>query len=446
MISGIHFHPELKKAFEELGFLELTDIQKKAIPLIQQGKDVIGQSMTGSGKTAAFGFPMLEKVTHNSGLQALILVPTRELCEQVMTEMRKFAKHKRMNIIAVYGGVSINPQIHDLRRADIVVATPGRMLDHAERGTIQFGKVKILVLDEADKMFEMGFIDDVKRIISQIPKDRQTLLFSATISHDVHEIVKHYMKNPEKIKVQEYIEKTKLVQHYYAVNSRDKFSLLAHILKHQAPGLTMIFCATRNRVDIVSKNLYKQGVQAQGLHGGLSQNRRKQTIDMFHSNKIDVLVASDVAARGLDIKNVKHIINYDIPKNSKDYIHRIGRTARAGEEGKVVSLLSEQDHDNFRSVLEDRSLVIEQIKLPEFERIPFVASAREPGRSFGSRGPRQGGRPFHSRGSYSGSRSSHSREGYGQSSSGERKSYGSRDGSSSQSGERREGPQHRRFR
>ena len=192
----INLQPELQKAFDEMGFTEMTDIQIKAIPLIQQGRDVIGQSQTGSGKTAAFGFPLLEKMIHNSGLQALILVPTRELCEQVTTEMRKFAKHKRMNIIAVYGGVSINPQIHDLRHADIVVATPGRMLDHLQRGTIHLNKIKFLVLDEADKMFEMGFIDDVKKIVSQTSKERQTMLFSATISSQVMEIVKNYMKNP----------------------------------------------------------------------------------------------------------------------------------------------------------------------------------------------------------------------------------------------------------
>ena len=336
MTTGIHLQPELAKAFEEMGFLEYTEIQEKTIPLIQQGRDVIGQSFTGSGKTAAFGFPILEKTIHNNGLQVLILVPTRELCEQVCSEMRKFAKYKKMNITAVYGGVSINPQIYELRHADIVVATPGRMLDHLQRGTAQLNKVKVLVLDEADKMFEMGFIEDVKKIISQIPKERQTLIFSATIHHQVQEIVKNYMRNPEKVKVQSYVDKGKMLQYFYSVNSRDKFSLLVHILKHESSGLTIIFCATRRRVDVLSKNLYKQEIQAQSLHGGLSQNRRKQAIDMFHNKKIDILVASDVAARGLDIKNVSYIINYDIPKTSKEYIHRIGRTARAGKEGNII--------------------------------------------------------------------------------------------------------------
>ena len=307
--------------------------------------------------------------------------------------MRKFAKHKKMFISAVYGGVSINPQINSLGHANIVVATPGRMLDHLERGTAKLSNVRILVLDEADKMFEMGFIEDVKKIISQIPKERQTLLFSATISQQVQDIVRHYMKNPEKIKVQSYVEKEKLAQYFYSVNSRDKFSLLVHVLKHEPAGLTIIFCATRNRVDALSKNLYKQGIEAQKLHGGLSQNRRKQAIDMFHGSKVDILVASDVAARGLDIKNVSYIINYDIPKTSKEYIHRIGRTARAGKEGKVISLLSEQDHENFRNVLEDRSLIVEQLKLPEFQRVAFLASQRK---DFG-RGSYSGhgGKPYH---------------------------------------------------
>ncbi len=382
-LSILNLQPELKKAFEELGFLVLTDIQRKTIPLILEGKDVIGQSQTGSGKTAAFGFPLLNKLTQGKGIQALILVPTRELCEQVTTEMKKFSKYKKMNITPVYGGVSINPQITSLIHADIVVATPGRMLDHINRNTVKLNNVTILVLDEADKMFEMGFVDDVKKIISYTPKNRQTLLFSATISQQVHDIVVHYMKNPEKIKVQSYVDQGKMIQHFYSVNARDKFSLLVHILKHQAKGLTIIFCATRSRVDVLSKNLYKQGIQSQRLHGGLSQNRRKQSIEMFHNNKADILVASDVAARGLDIKNVAHIINYDIPKTSKDYIHRIGRTARAGKEGKVISLLSEQDHDNFRSVQADRSLIIEPLKLPEFQRIPFYAQSRE--RRFGAK-------------------------------------------------------------
>ncbi|MBI2656854.1 DEAD/DEAH box helicase [Candidatus Woesearchaeota archaeon] len=419
MISGIHLQPELKKAFLELGFEEMTDIQKKSIPLIQEGKDVIGQSQTGSGKTAAFGFPMLEKVQYNHGIQSLVLVPTRELCEQLTSELRKFSKYKRTNITAIYGGVSISPQFGYLRHADIVVGTPGRILDHLQRGTINLSKVSILVLDEADKMFEMGFIDDVKRIISQVPRERQTLLFSATISHQVHDIVQNYMKNPAKIKVQSYVEQEKMVQYFYNVNSRDKFSFLVHILKHESPKLAIIFCATRRRVDVVGTNLNKNGVRCLILHGGLSQNMRKKSIEMFHKNEAKVLVASDVAARGLDIKNVSHIINYDTPKTSKEYIHRIGRTARAGKEGKVISLISEPDHDNFRNVLGDRSIVVQQLQLPQFQRVPFAASIREyrPRPYGGQRTRYSGHKPYGYRESqqerkpYSTQRDSHSEDG-----------------------------------
>ncbi|MBI3035574.1 DEAD/DEAH box helicase [Candidatus Woesearchaeota archaeon] len=446
MTSGVHLQPELARAFQEMGFLEYTDIQKKSIPLIQEGKDVIGQSQTGSGKTAAFGFPTLEKVSHNHGIQSLVLVPTRELCEQVASEFRKFSKYKKTNITSVYGGVSINPQFAELRHADIVVGTPGRILDHLQRGTINLSRVKVLILDEADKMFEMGFVEDVKRIISQVPRERQTLLFSATISHQVHDIVQNYMKNPSKIKLQPYVEQEKMAQYFYNVDSRDKFSLLTHILKHETPKLAIIFCATRKRVDVVGTNLNRNGISCLSLHGGLSQNMRKKSIGMFHKNEARILVASDVAARGLDIKNVSHIINYDSPKTSKEYIHRIGRTARAGSEGKVISLISEPDHDNFRNVLSDRSIVVQQLQLPEFQRVPFFASERRHG--LGQR------RDFHSRSSPRRSYSGHSRTRYGEqrmpyhsgerSHSYERRSQSPHSGerSSHNYGERREGQQY----
>lgn len=427
MISGIHLHEDLKKAFLELGFSEMTEIQKKTIPLIQEGKDVIGQSMTGSGKTAAFGFPLLEKLGHRNGIQALILVPTRELCEQVTSELRKFSKYKRMDIIAVYGGVSINPQIHSLHHADVVVGTPGRTLDHLQRRTLNLQKVKVLILDEADKMFEMGFIEDVKQIISQIPRERQTLLFSATISEQVHDIVRRYMKHPERIKVQSYVEETLLPQFFYPVSSREKFSLLVHLLNNEKPELAIVFCATRKRVDIVSSNLQTNGIHALSTHGGLSQNRRKDVMRMIHEKKTKVLVASDVAARGLDIKEVSHVFNYDIPKTSKEYIHRIGRTARAGAEGKVISLLSEEDHENMRSVLEDRSISIQKLDLPEFPRVNFMPYPKRG--SFGRR-------------PYGGPRRSYQRsDDYHGPSHGVRVQY-ARGGRSPYSGERRYGQSH----
>jgi len=392
--KGIMLKPEFEKAVLDLGFSEFTEIQEKCIPLIQQGRDVIGLSYTGSGKTAAFGFPSLEKVVPGRGIQMLVIVPTRELCLQVTKEFRKFTKYRRTYIVEVYGGVSISPQIMHLRYADVVIGTPGRLLDVLSRSALNTGNIRILVLDEADKMFEMGFIDDVNKILSRIPKNSQKLLFSATMSQEIMNIARGYMNNPEKVKMQTYVDKDKLLQHYYEVDRHNKFSLLVHTIKHESKGLTIVFCGTRHIVDLISKNLYKQNIQSQAIHGGMTQNRRKQVMDLFRDGKLDVLVASDVAARGLDIKNVNMIINYNIPKTSNEYVHRIGRTARAGNEGKVISFLSPEDHDNFRRVLEDRSLLIHKMKTPQFEHVEFIRPQR-PQRQFHRPSGHHG--QFHSR-------------------------------------------------
>ena len=378
-IKHIKLQPEFEKALLDLGFAEFTEIQEKCIPLIQEGRDVIGLSHTGSGKTVAFGFPALEQVHPGKGLQLLVIVPTRELCGQVAKEFHKFTKYRRTYITEVYGGVSINPQFDHLKRADVVVGTPGRLLDHLERGTLRLNNIKVLVLDEADKMFEMGFIEDIHKILSQVPRSAQKLLFSATMSADIMDLAKSTMKDPQKIKMEVYVDKNKLMQHYYEIPRFRKFSLLVHLMKKQA-GLVIVFCATRHIVDSVSRNLTKQGIKAEPIHGGLSQNRRNHVMDEFKHGKLDVLVASDVAARGLDIKDVNLIINYDIPKTSQEYVHRIGRTARAGNEGSVISLLTQEDYENFRHVLDDRSLFIHQIQPPEFEDVPFFRAQRPQGR------------------------------------------------------------------
>lgn len=374
--KGIVMAPEFEKAIMDLGFSEFTEIQEKCIPIIRQGRDVVGLSFTGSGKTAAFGFPTLEKVVPGKGLQLLVIVPTRELCNQITKEFRKFTKYRKTYIVEIYGGVSINPQMDHLRHADVVISTPGRLLDHLSRGTVNLSGIRILILDEADKMFEMGFIDDIRDIIARVPKASQKLMFGATMPHEILLIAKHYMNNPEKIKMSVYVDKSKLMQNYYDVDRRDKFSLLVHTLRKEFNGLTIIFCGTRHMVDILNRNLYKQNIKAQALHGGLTQNRRNQVMKEFHEGKLDVLVASDVAARGLDIKNVNLIVNYDLPKTSEDYVHRIGRTARAGREGKVISLLSPEDHDNFSRILEDKSLLIHRLETPHFERMEFFRPPR----------------------------------------------------------------------
>lgn len=390
--KGIVLGKEFEKAMFDLGFSEFTEIQEKCIPLIQQGKDVIGLSYTGSGKTAAFGFPALEKVKPGKGLQLLVVVPTRELCNQVAKEFKKFTKYRRTDVVEIYGGVSYNPQFSQLRYADVVVGTPGRLLDHLENGKMKLDLVNTLILDEADRMFDMGFIVDIRKIIARLPKC-QKLLFSATMPHAIMDIIKTHMRDPVKVKMETYVDKSKLMQHYYQTTRRTKFSLLVHTIKNDLRGLVIVFCGTRHMVDAVGKNLNKQDIKSQALHGGMTQNKRKKVMEDFHSGKLDVLVASDVAARGLDIKNVNLIVNYDIPKTSEEYVHRIGRTARAGSEGKVISLLAPEDHDNFREVMGDKSLLIHKCETPKFEQVEFIMSkGRSGGREFrGNNGFR--GRP-----------------------------------------------------
>ncbi len=383
--NDLGLNPQLMKAVEELGFTEATPIQIKCIPLIREGKDVVGQSGTGSGKTAAFGLPMLEVIEPRQGIQALILTPTRELCVQVHDSLRSFGRYVHIKTTAVYGGVGIGPQIDHLRNAEIVVGTPGRILDHLERRTLRLDRVKIFVLDEADKMFEMGFVEDVERIMSQVPKQRQTLLFSATLPSSVTSIINRHLRTPVTIKTNIHVDRTLLRQVYYNVQQHEKFSLLVHLLKHKTPGLAMVFCATRRETDVVAKNLMKNGVEAMAIHGGLSQNKRLHVLDQLKKSNIDVMVATDVAARGLDVKNISHVYNYDVPKTSEEYVHRIGRTARAGAEGDAVTMLTERDYDNFNNVLRDRSLQIVKEDLPQYERVAFVR-----GESYGNRGGPRG--------------------------------------------------------
>ncbi|HII29563.1 ATP-dependent helicase [Candidatus Woesearchaeota archaeon CG08_land_8_20_14_0_20_47_9] len=361
--------PPLLRSVEEEGFEKPTEVQEKAIPLVLAGRDVIAGSATGSGKTLVFGSGIIQHSEKGRGIQALVLTPTRELAVQITDALRKFSKHKPLEIAVVYGGISINPQILRLRKADVVVGTPGRLLDHIGRRTIDLSNVKILVLDEADRMLDMGFIDDVKQIIRQCPEKRQTLLFSATISDDIVDLARRYMKNPAKVSAESYVDPRKLTQFYYDVPDNLKFSLLVHLLKHEKSGLVMVFCNSRRNTDFVANNLRLAGIDALATHGGLSQDQRNKTMKRFNSEHVCVLVCTDVAARGLDIKGVSHIYNYDIPSESKQYIHRIGRTARAGKEGKAISILSSRDHDNFSMVLEDHSLNIKREKTPRVEQV-----------------------------------------------------------------------------
>ncbi|MEK6963811.1 MAG: DEAD/DEAH box helicase [Nanoarchaeota archaeon] len=378
------------QAVEREHFKEPTEIQIKTIPLILEGKDVIAQSATGSGKTLAFGAGIIQHTVHGKGLQALVLTPTRELTEQVTQALQKFC-HNQLSIQAIYGGVGIGPQIRALPNADVVVATPGRMLDHLERGTIQLNKIHTLVLDESDRMIDMGFIRDVERILHGCPKERQTLLFSATLSPEIGHIARKHMKTPIKVIAETYVDPSKLSQIYYDVPRNQKLSLLAHFIQQETSGLVMVFCNTRRITDFVAKALKHANIYATPIHGGLTQSKRSNTLERFHSQKSQVLVCTDVAARGLDIQGVSHIYNYDIPNDPKQYVHRIGRTARAGKEGKVINLLSPQDHDYFGMVLREYNIKIAKGITPKVQPLQVPAQEERP-RRFSPRtnGPRHG--------------------------------------------------------
>lgn len=363
---------EFLQVVEKSGFKIPSEIQEKTIPLALKGKDIIGGSATGSGKTLAFAASIIENLKPGEYPQSLILTPTRELAEQVAKEMAKFSKYKKLNVCPVYGGVSIEPQIKKLADTDIVVGTPGRILDHLDRRTLRLDHVKFLVLDEVDRMFDMGFHIDVEKIIKECPTKRQTMMFSATISADVDYFAQKYTKDPCEISVQSCVDPAKLTQIYYDVDDKLKFALLVHLLKKDKSDLAMVFCSTRNNVDFVATNLNNCGIRAKAIHGGMAQNRRTNVLQEFHEKDLRVLVCTDVAARGLDIKEVSHVYNYDIPKTSDEYIHRIGRTARAGEKGKAVNLLCSRDYENFGNITQDPRIAPKQEKTPYIERVNII--------------------------------------------------------------------------
>jgi len=383
-------------AIKKAGITEPTQIQELSIPHILNGKDVFGESATGSGKTLAFGSGIVESVLPNKGIQALVLTPTRELAEQVKNALVKFSVKNRLNIVAVYGGISINPQISELRRAEVLVATPGRLLDHMNRRTVDLSRVGILVLDEADRMLDMGFIDDVEKIMSRCPKKRQTLFFSATLPPPVRQLARRHKDNPVMVSAVNMVDPAKLKQEYFNIKKNMKMALLIHLLENEKSELAMVFCNTRRNTDFVVKNLKANNVKAVAIHGGLTQNKRASTMSVFHDEKVRVLVCTDVAARGLHIENVSHIYNYELPKDPKDYIHRIGRTARAGEEGKVINLLCDLDFEAFGRIQGDyRSMKVAEMKTPLLKKVQITESRKSFGRNFsrgGNRGQGGGGR------------------------------------------------------
>ena len=357
------------RIIDQQGFSEPTEIQTKTIPLGLAGKDLVAMSATGSGKTLVFATVIMHNIDRDGGLQAVILTPTRELTEQVAQVLRIFAKSKHLEVVEIIGGVAIGPQINKLKTANIVVGTPGRVLDHLGKRTMKLNSVNQFILDEADRMFDMGFIKDVEKIMGYCPYNKQMMLFSATINKAVLRLAEKHMHNPMAVNAENFVNPSLLKQVYYEVDGGLKFSLLVHLIKTEKRGLVMVFCNSRRNVDIVNKNLRNNDIESHALHGGMVQSKRSRVIKDFHSNKVHILVCTDVAARGLDIKGVEHIYNYNIPRDPTDYIHRIGRTARAGEAGKAISLLSTDEHHFFRRVVNKNKVNIQQIDTPLVEKI-----------------------------------------------------------------------------
>lgn len=335
--------PELLLAVERAGFEEATPIQEQTIPLALDGKDVIGQAQTGTGKTAAFGLPMLNKIdATNNALQGLVIAPTRELAIQTQEELYRLGRDKKIRVQAVYGGADIGRQIRGLKdRPHIVVGTPGRMLDHINRHTLKLETVETLVLDEADEMLNMGFLEDIEKIISKVPEQRQTLLFSATMPDAIKKIGVKFMKAPEHVKIKAKEMTADLIDQYY-VRAKDyeKFDIMTRLFDVQTPDLAIVFGRTKRRVDELARGLEARGYKAEGIHGDLSQQKRMSVLRSFKRGDLDILVATDVAARGLDISGVTHVYNYDIPQDPESYVHRIGRTGRAGKGGMSVTFVT----------------------------------------------------------------------------------------------------------
>ncbi|MGV3488916.1 MAG: DEAD/DEAH box helicase [Tuberibacillus sp.] len=352
--SQLGISVELERALKEMGIVQPTAIQEKAIPIVIKGKDCIAQAQTGTGKTMAFLLPIVERIDQRlSNIQALIVAPTRELALQITTELKKVIQSRSgINVLAVYGGQDVERQIKKLGQSiHIVVGTPGRIIDHLERGTLRLSNISTLVLDEADQMLHIGFLNEIEEIIRRTPSKRQTLLFSATMPGQVQSLARKYMRQPERIHIrgkQVTVEEVK--QFVVETTDRKKQATLQYIMDQYRPFLAIIFCRTKRRASKLNESLKEQGYQTDELHGDLSQSKREQVMERFRKAEIQFLVATDVAARGLDVEGVTHVINYDIPHDVESYIHRIGRTGRAGGEGMAITLVTPRDRLSLRLI------------------------------------------------------------------------------------------------
>jgi len=364
--GDIELSKKVLAAVGDMGFEEPSPIQSQTIPLMMEGFDVVGQAQTGTGKTAAFGIPTIEKIKEGSRhIQALVLTPTRELAIQIAEEFNKIGKYKRVKTLPIYGGQSIDRQIRSLKYGvQIVVGTPGRLLDHIRRGTIKLGNVKTLILDEADEMLDMGFIDDIEAIISQVnAEERQTLLFSATMPEPIAKLAERYMDHPRRVTISRENLTVPLIEQIY-YETREKLEGLCRVLDAEETGKLIIFCRTKKGVDDLVASLQARGYRSDGLHGDLSQAQRDRVMKKFREGQLEILVATDVAARGIDIDDITHVVNYDIPQDHESYVHRIGRTGRAGKKGVAITFVEPREYRQLRLIERLAKTKILRRKLP----------------------------------------------------------------------------------
>jgi ATP-dependent RNA helicase RhlE len=366
--------PPLLKAVQELGFAHPTPIQEKAIPPVLEGRDLIGCAQTGTGKTAAFLLPTLHRLLaaprqNHAATRVLVLEPTRELAAQVEVHFRELAPHTHLRAASVYGGVGFEHQTRALKGgADLIVATPGRLLDHMQRGHARFDKLQVLVLDEADRMLDMGFIPDVRRIIHSVPRQRQSLLFSATVPPEIERLAREFLRDPVTIDVgRRPLAAVGITHAVYPVAQGHKLSLLTLLLHDPGMDSVLVFTRTKARADRVHDQLQAKGFRVACIHGNRSQGQREQALDTFRGKRVQVLVATDIAARGLDIEDITHVINYDVPGTAEDYVHRIGRTARAKAEGDAFTLVSIEEEPQMRDIERAMGHPLPRVTRPDFD-------------------------------------------------------------------------------
>jgi ATP-dependent RNA helicase DeaD len=364
-----NFKKALQQAIDNAGFKEPSPIQKDAIPFVLKGKDIVGQAHTGTGKTAAFGLPILNMMEDKKGVQTLVIVPTRELAMQVSDELYKFGKYLKVNTATVYGGQSYTIQLRHIQNASIIVATPGRLIDLLKSRKIDI-KPSFIVLDEADEMLDMGFLDDIKEIFTFLPKQRQTLLFSATMPLSIKNLARKILVEPEFITITKSdITNSSIKQIFYVVDEYERDDALIRLYDYKNPSKSIIFCRTKKEVDRLSTFLVSQGFIAKGLHGDMEQRQREEVIKAFKSNKLEILVATDVAARGLDVNDVSHVFNYHLPFDSESYVHRIGRTGRAGKSGNAISIVTPHEFRTLQRINKSVGGILESDVIPTIKSV-----------------------------------------------------------------------------